>query len=169
MVKFKIEVINMKRTGEIVLGVIGSIFNVIGIIGLLFLMIGASGFMNSSDYELFMDQMQMELQNDPTLTADEAQVAADMMPAIFDAIGVFGWVFLVILIISLILAVIAIVKVSKNRSPKAAGALFIIAGLFAGILSLTSILFYIAAIMCFVRKPPVQDDFMDQREPYQTF
>ncbi|MFC4410515.1 DUF4064 domain-containing protein [Chungangia koreensis] len=159
----------MKRTGEVVLGVIGSIFNVIGIIGLLFLMVGASGFMNSSDYELFMDQMQMEMQNDPNLTAEDAQIVADMMPAMFDAIGVFGWVFLVALIISLILAVIGIVKISKNSSPKAAGALFIVAGIFAGILSLTSILFYIAAIMCFVRKPPVQDEFLEQREPYQTF
>lgn len=159
----------MKRTGEIVLGVIGSIFNVIGIIGLLFLMIGASGFMNSSDYEIFMEQMQMEIQNDPTLTAEDAQIAADMMPAIFEGIGVFGWIILVGLIISLILAVIGIVKISKNRSPKAAGALFIVAGIFAGILSLTSILFYIAAIMCFVRRPPVQDEFIDEREPYQTF
>lgn len=159
----------MKRTGEIVLGVIGSIFNVIGIIVLLFVLIGASGFMNSPDFEIFMEQIQMEIQNDPTLSPEEAQIAADTMPAIFEGIGVFGWILLIALIISLILAVIAIVKISKNSSPKAAGALFIIAGIFAGILSLTSILFYIAAIMCFVRKPPVQDEFLDQREPYQTF
>lgn len=159
----------MKRTGEIVLGVIGSIFNVIGIIVLLFVLLGASGFMNSPDFEIFMEQIQMEIQNDPTLSPEEAQIAADTMPAIFEGIGVFGWILLIALIISLILAVIAIVKISKNRSPKAAGALFIIAGIFAGILSLTSILFYIAAIMCFVRKPPVQDEFLDQREPYQTF
>lgn len=160
----------MKRTGEIVLAVIGSVFNVIGIIALLFMMIGAAGFINSPDYALFMDQVEMELQNDPTLTAEDAQLISDMMPAIMEGIGVFGWILLVTLIISLILAVIGIVKVNKNRSPKAAGVLFIIAGLLAGILSLTSILFYIAAIMCFVRKPPIEDELFGQREePYQTF
>jgi len=47
--------------------------------------------------------------------------------------------------------------------------LFIVAGVLSGIISLTSILFYIAAIMCFVRKPPYQDEFSDPHEPYQTF
>jgi len=49
------------------------------------------------------------------------------------------------------------VKVSKNKSPKTAGVLFIFAGLLSGILLLAPILFYIAAIMCFVRKAPVRD------------
>ena len=86
------------------------------------------------------------------------------MEVFIDLFGLFGWGFIILLVISLVLNIIGIVSVNKNKKPKNAGILFIVAGLFAGVLSLTSILLYVAAIMCFVRKPPIQ--FAEQEEYY---
>ena len=79
------------------------------------------------------------------------------------------WLIIIGLIISLILTIIGIVNIWKNKNPKLAGTMFIIAGLSAGILSLTSILLYIAGILCFTKKPPltnepqfVDDNMMEQ-------
>ena len=52
----------------------------------------------------------------------------------------------------------ALIKEVNNKNPKLAGIMFILAGLFAFVLSLTSILLYIAGILCFTRKAPLTDE-----------
>lgn len=143
----------MSRTGEMVLGVISAVFTIISIIALSFLVIsGSAAFQDPS----LNAELQQEILNNPALTGQEAEMVvqfSDALPGMFSA---FGWGFIIVLVISLVLNIIGIVSVTKNKKPKLAGVMFILAGLFAGIISITSILLYIAAIMCFVRKPPVQ-------------
>ncbi|WP_277584719.1 DUF4064 domain-containing protein [Psychrobacillus antarcticus] len=143
----------MSRTGEIVLGVISAIMTLLSIILITILVVSGSSVLKD---EAFKTQFQDMIANDPALTEADLQVHDGDMDIIIDALNIFGWVFIIILVISLILNIIGIVSISKNKNPKLAGIMFIIAGLFAGIISLTSILLYSAAIMCFVRKPPVE-------------
>lgn len=153
----------MSRTGEIALGVISAIMTLLSIILVTILVVTGSNAMND---ELFNSEFQDIIAEDPTMTETDLQIINDNMPAVIDAFSIFGWVFVFILVISLILNVIGIISISKNKNPKLAGIMFIIAGLFAGILSPTSILLYIAGILCFVRKPPVQ--LAEQEEYYTT-
>lgn len=164
-VNFLMEVIHMSRTGETVLGVISAIFTALGII-LVSIMVanGSAAFQD----EAFTAQIQQEILNDPTLTGQEAEMAAQILDLLPNAFSAFGWGFVIILVISLVFNIIGIVAVTKNKKPKLAGIMFILAGLFAGIISLTSILLYIAAIMCFVRKPPVQFAEQEYNSSNQT-
>ena len=146
---------NMSRTGEVVLGVVSAIFTFLSIIMTVIFIVGGSNIFTD---ELFIAEFEQEIYNDPTLSEFEAQETIDIMTTIFEMFTVLGWLIVVAMIISLVLNIIGIVSVSKNKNPKLAGIMFIIAGVFAGLLSLTSILLYIAAIMCFVRKPPVQPE-----------
>ena len=153
----------MSRTGEIVLGVISAVFTIIAIIGVSFLVISGSAAFQD---EAINAEIQQEILNDPSLSGQDAEAVVqflDLLPGMFST---FGWGFVVVLVISLVLNIVGIVAVMKNRKPKLAGIMFILAGLFAGIISLTSILLYIAAIMCFVRKTPVQ--VTDQEEYYKS-
>ncbi|MDF2065310.1 DUF4064 domain-containing protein [Bacillus sp. Cr_A10] len=155
----------MSRTGEKVLGIISAIFTLLAII--LMAIIVTTGSAAIQD-EAFNTEFEQQILNDPTLTGQDAEAIAqlvDILPSVF---GVFGWGFVVALVISLILNIVGIVSISKNKNPKLAGIMFILAGLFAGIISLTSILLYIAAIMCFVRKPPVEFAEQEYYNPDQT-
>ncbi|WP_416143977.1 DUF4064 domain-containing protein [Planococcus koreensis] len=88
--------------------------------------------------------------SDPTMTdVGDVQGLVDGLLTSFDVIM---WVIVGLLAISTVFALLAIGRLGRNANPNMAGVFFIVAGLFAGIMSLTSILFYIAAIMCFVRK-----------------
>ena len=144
----------MSRTGEVVLGVISAIFNVIGIIFLTLIVIGGITTFQDEEFTTIMEQELMI--TDPTMTAEDVQMASDFMAVFADLFSVFGWVLVFLAVVSLVFNILGIVFVSKNKNAKRAGVMFIIAGVFAGIISLTSILLYVAAIMCFVRKPPVQ-------------
>lgn len=151
----------MSRTGEIVLGVISAIMTLLSVILVAVLVVSGSNLLNNEEFKA---EIEGSIVNDPTFTDTEIQFISDNLDLVADAISLFGWVFIITLVISLILNVIGIVSISKNKNPKLAGIMFILAGVFAGIISLTSILLYIAAIMCFVRKPPVQV----QEEYYTT-
>ena len=142
-----------KRTGEMVLGIIGIVFNVLGIIGVIIM----NGFtkMLSTD-PAFREEFEAEIWNDPTISQSEAQDIIDIMYAVIDWMVGFGWFFVVALVISTVLAVVAVINLKKNA--KLSGILFLVGGFLAGIISLTSILFYIAGIMCLVRKPPVEPE-----------
>ena len=145
----------MSRTGELALGIVSAVFTFLGtILTVIFLIGGSSVFTD----EAFIAEFEQEIYNDPTLSEIEAQETIDIMGVFFEMFTVLGWLTVAALVISLVLNIIGVVSVSKNKKPKLAGIMFIIAGLFAGILSLTSILLYIAAIMCFVRKPPVSPE-----------
>ena len=151
----------MSRTGEIVLGVISAIMTLLSIVLVTIGVVSGSSVLKD---EAFTTEFQNVIADDPTMTEADLQIINDNMDLVIDAFSIFGWVFIIILVISLILNIIGIISISKNKKPKLAGIMFILAGLFAGILTPTSILLYIAAIMCFVRKPPVQP----QEEFYTT-
>lgn len=142
----------MKRTAERVLSIIGAAFTgisvVLGIAFMSFLNVVKSDQMAQGDFEKEM------LSIDPTMTPEDLDVFLSVM----DFMGGMMWLLIMGLIISLVLSIIGIVKVWNNSNPKLAGILFIISGVLGGILSLASILLYIAAILCFVRKAPIAED-----------
>lgn len=152
---------SMSRTGEVVLSVISAIITLLSIVLVTILVISGSSILKD---EAVTNQFLTDVATDPNMTETDLQLLNDNMDVVIDAFSLFGWVFIIILVISLILNIIGIMSISKNKNPKLAGIMFILAGLFAGVISLTSILLYIAAIMCFVRKPPVQI----QEEYYTT-
>lgn len=152
---------NINRTGEKVLGIIGIVFNVLTIILVAIMIASLGGFEGSQEHQ----QVEQELLNDPMFTnPEEAQMAVDFFNSFMAGFGVVGWVLAGLLVISTILTVLALINLTKGRNAKLAGVFFIVAGLFAWILTPTSILFYIAAIMCFVRKAPMRDDELLHKE-----
>jgi len=143
----------LSRAGEVALGVIGTILNIILLIFVTLAVVGASNANTDELKQMFEEEIVL---SDPNMTPEDIAVFNDAVDVGIEVVGVVGWVVVVTLLISIILSILGVVKVSKNKSPKAAGIMFIFAGLLSGILLLAPILFYIAAIMCFVRKTPVQ-------------
>ncbi|WP_017381619.1 DUF4064 domain-containing protein [Paenisporosarcina sp. TG-14] len=139
----------MSRTGEKALGIIGIILNAIFLVFVTLAVWGASTADKVELKQFFEQEMEM---TDPTMTTEDITIMNDTMDVVIDVVGVVGWILVVTLLISVILSIIGVVKVSK--SPKVAGILFIFSGMLSGIILLAPILFYIAAIMCFVRKTP---------------
>ena len=156
----------VNRAGEKVLGIIGIVFNILAIALIGF---GMASYSNAAGTPEFQQYLEDEVMADPAFSnPEEAQMVIDMMSSSFNIIG---WVLIALLALSTIFAIVALVNLRKRGKASMAGVFFILAGLFAGLLSLTSILFYIAAIMCFVRKPRVQnnqnlrdDDFKYQED-----
>lgn len=136
----------MNRTAEKVLGIIGLVFTVLGVIASIF---GAVIFNMFSTNPDFRTEMEMEFYSDPAMTPADI----DMIFNIFDTLGGFLWLGVVFLVISLVFTIIGLVKIWNNKNPKLAGIMFILGGLTGGILSLTSILLYIAGILCLTKKP----------------
>ncbi|MDZ5713213.1 DUF4064 domain-containing protein [Jeotgalibacillus haloalkalitolerans] len=144
----------MKRTAEGVMTIIGIIVNVLMIIGVF--LIGA----------LFNDpamqaEFERELQNDPAMA--DAGIDPTMITDMFAGLGLY---FNVVVIISTILSIIALFAMKRNKKPKLAGGLLIASTLVVAVGTvllgwLPALLFLIAGIMCFVRKPKVVED------PYQ--
>jgi len=142
----------MSRTAEKVLSIISVVLTTIGVF-ISFASLALFNYLKSDP--LIQDEFEAEmLMIDPTLTPENVEV----MYGAFGIIGGFMWVIIISLIVSLILTVIGIVNIWKNKNPKLAGTMFIIAGLTAGILSLTSILLYIVGILCFTKKPALTDE-----------
>ncbi|ANU08900.1 hypothetical protein A1A1_11221 [Planococcus antarcticus DSM 14505] len=153
----------VNRSGEKVLGIIGIVFNILAI---ALIGVAMASYSTMPEMRQFMED---EILADPTITnPEDVQIMLDMMSSGFT---VMGWVMIALLGLSTILAIIALVNLRKKGKASVAGIFFILAGLFAGLLSPTSIVFYIAAIMCFVRKPQIQhkqslrdDDFKYQED-----
>lgn len=137
----------INRTAERVLSLIGAIFNGISlIVGVIIAFI----FNLVKSDPAAMEEMKYSMISDGVMTMEEI----DMFMSLFSSFIVLIWIAIAVAFIGLVLNIIGIVKIWNNANPKAAGILFIIAGIFSGILSLTSILLYIAAILCFTKKPP---------------
>ncbi|MFD1205690.1 MULTISPECIES: DUF4064 domain-containing protein [Sporosarcina] len=151
----------MNRTAERVLSIIAVIMTAIGTICGFIFMAFYSFLQNDPG---FQQEMKMELLADPTYT----QADVDAVFVFFDVLGGFLWFLIIAMIISIVLNIIGIVNIWKDKNSKLAGIMFIIAGIFGGIVSLPSILLYIAAILCFTKKPPLQEEpqFVDQ--PYDS-
>ncbi|WP_303966960.1 DUF4064 domain-containing protein [Sporosarcina ureae] len=138
----------INRTAERILGIISLILLTLSVVGTA--LIAFFWNMASTD-PTFMEEFRMEIVNEGVLNTDEV----DMFMSFMGSFSTVIWVLVVVAFIGLVLNIIGLVKVWNNKSPKTAGILFIIAGLLGGILSLPSILLYIAAILCFTKKPPM--------------
>src|SRR4051794_8787807 len=127
----------MKRTAEKVLSIISAVFTLLAIIaGVAF-----AAFLKAvlSDGTI-RSEMESEFLSDPTLGAEDV----DMVFGMFDMFADFSWLFVIVLVISFIATIVGIIFIWNNKNPKLAGAMFILAGLFALVLTPTSILLYIA-------------------------
>ncbi|WP_153732291.1 DUF4064 domain-containing protein [Sporosarcina obsidiansis] len=152
----------INRTAERVLSIIAAVFTTIGLIGTV--LIGF--FVNAaiSDPEI-KEEMRLGMASDGTLTPSEVE----MFMSFFESISVLIWIGVIAAFVSLVLNIIGTVKIWNSSNPKAAGTLFIIAGLFGGIISLPSILLYIAGIICFTKKQPMEPQpSIDEMSATQT-
>ncbi len=145
----------LNRTAEKVLSIIAVIMTAIGII---------FGFFGMAILYMAKNDPAFVLETDPSLT----QADIDMMIPVFDLLGGFMWFIIIAMIISVVLNIVGIVNIWKNKNAKLAGIMFIIAGVLGGILSLPSILLYVAAILCFTKKPPLQDDLQYADRSYDS-
>ncbi|MGG3916325.1 DUF4064 domain-containing protein [Rossellomorea vietnamensis] len=139
----------VKRTGEVIMGVIGivlsALFSIIGIV----LNMG----MNSPEV---MSQIEEGMESDPNL--QESGMTAGDMSAIMETAESMGSYLVILGIIASILGVIAVLTIVKNKKPVLSGIMFIIAALVIGLGTIgfgfiPGLLFLIAGIMAFVRKP----------------
>lgn len=137
----------MKRTAERVLSIISVIVNFLSLIFLMIYIFASQMILNDP---LFEQEIENAL-NTPGMTQEEIEASMALTNTIMPFISSIGWFFVVVTIIAIILGIVGAVKVNKNS--KSAGIMFIIAGVLSGILTLPGILLFIAAILCFVRKP----------------
>ncbi|WP_078379023.1 DUF4064 domain-containing protein [Sutcliffiella halmapala] len=141
----------MKRTGEIALAIIGVVlsgfFAIGGVIVNVFM----------SDPEI-QEELGQELINDPNM----ADIDAGAILGLIESVGPF----LIILgIITVVLGLVGIFTIKGNKKPVLAGIMFILAALVIGVGTigfgfLPAILFLIAGIMSFVRKPKVSSEIL---------
>ncbi|MEN2769241.1 DUF4064 domain-containing protein [Ornithinibacillus xuwenensis] len=138
----------MKRTAEITLGIIGTVFYVFSVLlgALRIWMENNKGFL----YDYLVDN-----QDEFALTQGDL----DMIQEMFDRSLASGGILLVIMpILAIILGIVAMVLLKGNKNPIAAGIIFIATGVVYVIVTigggiLSGILFLIAGILCLTRKP----------------
>ncbi|GIN74385.1 membrane protein [Bacillus sp. J14TS2] len=144
----------MKRTGEVTLGIIGVVLSALtSLIGMFFVFMGS-------------DAVKNEMANDPTIANDPTLTLEDMNSFLSIFSGA-GWAIIIASIIGLVLGIIAVFNIVGDKKPKVAGWVFIIGAVLTGIVSigiafLPALLLLIAGIMCFVRKPPLEDPIQSQ-------
>ncbi|MCD2224278.1 DUF4064 domain-containing protein [Listeria cossartiae] len=144
----------IKRTGEIVLAIIGLIFSVltqasIAIIGLLM----TSGSKGKEGLTTFY--------NNYYQTMTEWDITKSEIPdpdRVLNFVQILSWTTLTGGLITLALGGFGIYYIMKNKKPVFAGYLFLAAGIVsllstALITFIPAILLIVAAILCFVRKP----------------
>ncbi|MBS4217855.1 DUF4064 domain-containing protein [Bacillus sp. FJAT-49711] len=147
----------MKRTGEITLGIIGIILSVLtALVGMFFMWISKSEEIKSFVFE--------ESLNDPTVTPEDIELVLNFM-------GGGGWALIIAAILGVILGIIGVIAIKGNKKPKLAGAMFIIGTVLVGVISfgfgfLPAILYLIAGIMCFARKPSLPSPSDEQLESF---
>ncbi|MGM0827575.1 MAG: DUF4064 domain-containing protein [Bacillota bacterium] len=143
----------VKRTGEVVMGVIGIILSA------LFSIIGIVLNMGMSNPE-FMSQLEEGMESDPNI--QNAEMTAGDLSSIINAAESTGSYLVILGIIASILGIIAVLTIVKNKKPVLSGIMFIIAALVIGLGTIgfgfvPGLLFLIAGIMALVRKPKKTD------------
>ncbi|WP_084243548.1 DUF4064 domain-containing protein [Planomicrobium okeanokoites] len=135
----------MKRTAEIVLGIIGAL-------GYAF-MAAIGGFI------LWMQNNRELMEETMTGTGDPTtDLTMDEFDAMIDLMGAGGWVLLASAIGAIVLGIIAMVLLKGNRKPVIAGIIFIATAVIVsfvttGVGVIAGIFYLVAGIMCLVRKP----------------
>lgn len=147
----------MSRTAEKVLSIISAVFTLITVI---MSFVGLAFWKTLTSDPAWRREVEMELLADPEFTPGDVEFIFSLLN-FFEG---FYWFIIIALIISFILTIVGIINIWNNKNPKLAGIMFIVGGVLAGLLSLTSILLYIAGILCFTRKPPLTTDqtFVDE-------
>lgn len=153
----------MKRTAEKVLSIISAVFTGI------FLIIG---FISVGSLKLLMTDPALRTEFEKGMLDFEPTLTQADLDDVFASLGFLegmAWFLIISLIISLIVTIVGIVFIWNNKNPKLAGIMFIIGGLFAYVLTPTSIMLYIAAFLSFTRKPPHRDEpsFVEENQ-YQS-
>lgn len=136
----------MKRTAEIVLGVIGAL-------GFVFMAgIGAFMLWVKDNKELIETEMTTGT-GDPTtdFSMEEFELAMDFL-------GAGGWVLVASAVAAIVLGIVAMVLLKGNRKPVIAGIIFIAVAVIVSIVTtgvgiIAGLFYLIAGIMCLVRKP----------------
>ena len=144
----------MNRTAERVLSIISLVLTVLALIPSFLLVVFGKALSEGP----FREEIEMDLISDPEFSIEEV----DFILSMLEWVGGFGWFAVVVLMISLIVTIFGITAIWNNKNPKLAGILFIVAGLFAFVLSLGSILLYVAAILCFTKKEPAQPAIVEE-------
>ncbi|MEY8752525.1 DUF4064 domain-containing protein [Alkalicoccobacillus gibsonii] len=142
----------MKRTGELVLGIIGSILLLLGIL----FAVSINTFFTSVDSAEFQEEFNQEIANDPTFTEADAEMVMDLV----DSVPSFMTGLIVSWVIAGILGILATIFVKKKT--KLSGIFFLIGGVIGIVSVIPAILYVIAGIMALVRKAP------QTTEPYET-
>ncbi|WP_421384964.1 DUF4064 domain-containing protein [Bacillus salacetis] len=132
----------VKRTAEIVMGVIGIILSAL---------FAVMGFILNANRGELQEIMEQEINRDPSLTTEDTNYILQVMETMGPFLIGLG-------LISSILGLAAVLLIKGNRKPVIAGILFILAALVVGLGTfgagfLPGLLFLIAGIMAFVRKP----------------
>lgn len=136
----------MKRTVEIVLGIIGALIYVV------FAVIGGLMIWLQNNQDVIQQSLEQTLEQNPEMNmADFDTVLASL------AAG--GWLIMLVSLAALALGIIAMVLLRGNRNPKAAGIIFISTAIITSIITLgigiiPAAFYLIAGIMCLARKPP---------------
>lgn len=149
----------LNRTAEKVLSIIAVIMTTIGVV---FGFLGMALINLMKNDPTFKQEFEMEMMADPAMT----QADMDAIYSVFSVMGGFIWLIIIGMIISVVLNIVGIVNIWKNKNAKLAGIMFIIAGVLGGIVSLPSILLYVAAILCFTKKPTLLDDVQHGDQSY---
>jgi hypothetical protein len=134
----------VKRTGEVVMGIIGIVLSA------LFSIIGIVTNMSMGDPAI-MEEMEQMMESDPAMTPQDTSF-------ILGFAETMGWYLIVIGLIASIFGLVAVLTIVKNRKPILSGIMFILAALVIGVGTIgfgfiPGLLFLIAGIMSFVRKP----------------
>ncbi|GAA0603684.1 DUF4064 domain-containing protein [Virgibacillus siamensis] len=133
----------MKRTGEIVLSIIGIV---------VYALCAFAGFAGAT--VLSNEQLMSDMANE---MATPQMSASDVM-AMFDTMSGGIMLFAIVSVVSLILGIVAAVFLKGNKKPKAAGIILIITSVIGTIVTVLSVIipaifFLIAGIMALARKP----------------
>ncbi|WP_117161674.1 DUF4064 domain-containing protein [Paraliobacillus sp. X-1268] len=135
----------MKRTAEVVLGIIGALaYGFLAVIGGIIVWLQSNEDVARGFYDDMMSQS-------PELELPDYQV-------FLDSFGTTGIILLIGSILAIAVGVVAMVLLRGNKKPKVAGIMFIVTAVLVAVISLgTGVIagaFYlIAGIMCLVRKP----------------
>ncbi|WP_407271691.1 DUF4064 domain-containing protein [Radiobacillus sp. PE A8.2] len=134
----------MKRTGEIVLGIIGIIMYAISA-GIGWFMIWMT---NNED--MFREEMENAEQGSEVPMAD--------MDALFDMIGSGGTLLLIVSLVATVLGIVAMILLRGNKNPKLAGIILIVVSVAVALITVGAAIFpgifyLVAGIMCLARKP----------------
>jgi Protein of unknown function (DUF4064) len=138
----------MKRTAEVTLGIIGTIFYVFS------LLMGAFRIWMENNKGYLFDVIE-----DNQSEMDFSSQDMDILTEAFNYNLAGGGILLVIMpILAIILGIVAMVLLKGNKNPIAAGIIFIATGVIYVIVTLgggilSGILFLIAGILCLARKP----------------